>query len=107
MSIKVLHVIREPPSTQKKSSHFGVTLCLLLVHVMFTWIWPTMSELQTKCNSYFLLSLSNLSAVFVQGRVIDRHSAVDAPDGAVSLAVATEGDDDDEIAGEDDGRQKK
>ena len=43
----------------------------------------------------------------MQGRVIDRHSAVDAPDGAVPTAIVEEGTEEDEIAGEDDGRKKK
>ena len=54
----------------------------------------------------FLLGLSKLS-VCVQGKVIDRLSAVDAPDGAVPSAVAAEGAEDEEVGGEDDGRQKK
>ena len=43
----------------------------------------------------------------MQGKVIDRLSAVDDPDGAVPSAVAAEGAEDEEGAGEDDGRQKK
>ena len=51
----------------------------------------------------FLLSLSKPASVCEQGRVIDGHYAVDAPDGAVPTAVVTEGNED--VV--DDGRKKK
>ena len=58
-------------------------------------------------NVMFQWSLSNPAFVCVQGRVIERHSAVDAPDGAVPAAVVAEGDEADDVTVDDDGRRKK
>ena len=55
----------------------------------------------------FQWSLSNPAFVCVQGRVIERHSAVDAPDGAMPAAVVAEGDEGDDVTVDDDGRRKK